>query len=280
MIKLNGTVLNFSKFPNGETKMDETQIIEETGDYNNVFFTYEDDSDLIKLMLVRMYLGNLGVKSQLSISYMPYSRMDRTRDNSAFTLQYVADFINALKFDAVTIFEPHSDVTPALILNCRVVYPSIEILEHVKKEIGFDEFHDVIYLPDSGAEKRYSSMIAVRNSVVGIKHRNFETGRIERLRIVGDIPYKNFKAIMIDDLCSYGGTFVMGAKALQESGASEIYVIVTHCENSIYSGEVFKSGLINKVYTTNSIIRKDEDPTFESLVSYELTLQGKLKGEK
>jgi len=280
MIKLNGTVLHFTKFPNGETKMNETQIIREVGDYNNVFLTYEDDSDLIRLMLVRMYLGNLGVCSQLSISYMPYSRMDRSKDNSAFTLQYVADFINALKFDAVTIFEPHSDVTPALINNCRVTYPSIEILGRVKKEIGFDEFHDVIYLPDSGAEKRYSSMITVRNSVVGIKHRNFETGRIERLQIVGDVPYKNFKAIMVDDLCSYGGTFVLGAKALQEAGASEIYLVVTHCENSIYDGEVFENDLIDKVFTTDSIIRKDEKSTFEGLVSYKLTLQGKLKGEK
>jgi len=284
MIKLNGAVLNFSHFPNGETKMDEKQIKEEMGDYNNVYMSYEDDNDLTRLMFTKFYLDRLGVglHSYLSIAYMPYSRMDRSVDGSAFTLKYVADFINALHFEQVWVFEPHSDVTPALISNCNTVYPSIELLDIAKKSIGFDENHDVIYFPDSGAEKRYSSMVKAKNVVVGMKHRDFETGKITKLTTNGAdiVPYKEFKVIILDDLCSYGGTFMMGARAMRDLGAGDIYLVVTHCENSIFFGDVLASDLIHKVFTTDSIHRPDELEVFDTIIeTHKLGLYGTLKGE-
>jgi len=281
MIKLNGTVLNFSRFPNGETKMDETQLNQELGQYNNVYLSYEDDSDLIKLMFTKFFLDRKGVFSQLSIAYMPYSRMDRSVDGSAFTLKYVTDFINALKFDRVWVFEPHSDVTTALINNCEVIYPSIELLEIAKKQIDFNENHDVIYFPDSGAEKRYGSMVKAKNVVVGMKHRDFETGKITKLTTNGAsiVPFTPFKVIIIDDLCSYGGTFMLGGQAMKDLGASRIYLVVAHCENSIFYGDVLSTNVINKVFTTDSIHRPDELPVFDILISsYKLGLYGKLTG--
>lgn len=67
----------------------------------------------------------------------------------------------------------------------------------------------------------------------------------------------NFKAVLIDDLCSYGGTFLLTAKKLKDLGAKEIYLLVGHCEDSIFSGSVFTSGLIDKVFTTNTIMSKN-----------------------
>lgn len=257
MIKINGIPLEFSLFPNGETKMNEGQIKQTlTLSYCNVSLKYENDSDFTKLMFVKFYLDTLGIRPHLTISYMPYSRMDRTNNGSAFTLKYIAKFINSLGFYKVLIFEPHSDVTPALINNCTTIFPSIEILKKVKKEISFNEDMDVIYFPDSGAEKRYGSLVKAKNSLVGFKHRSFETGKITSLRVFGSVPQQGFKAVMIDDLCSYGGTFILGAKELRALGASEIYLVVTHCENSIYSGDIFYS-YINKIFTTDSIIRND-----------------------
>ena len=51
---------------------------------------------------------------------------------------------------------------------------------------------------------------------------------------------------------SYGET-------LKELGAKEIYLYVTHCENTILEGELLTSGLIEKVYTTNSIFTKEHE---------------------
>ncbi len=40
-------------------------------------------------------------------------------------------------------------------------------------------------------------------------------------------------------------------------GAGEIYLVVTHCENTIFEGKLLDSDLITGIYTTNSILSKD-----------------------
>ena len=69
---------------------------------------------------------------------------------------------------------------------------------------------------------------------------------------------------IVDDICSKGGTFYHSALKLKEFGATNIYLYVTHCENSIYDGELLKNnGLIEKIYTTDSILTNTESPKIE-----------------
>ena len=49
------------------------------------------------------------------------------------------------------------------------------------------------------------------------------------------------------------------AKALKEAGANHIFLYVSHCENTVLDGEMIKSGLIDKVFTTNSILTKEDE---------------------
>ena len=70
---------------------------------------------------------------------------------------------------------------------------------------------------------------------------------------------KGSNVLIVDDICSRGGTFYHSAKALKEAGANKIYLYITHCENTILEGEVLMSGLIEKVYTTNSIFTKEHE---------------------
>ena len=61
--------------------------------------------------------------------------------------------------------------------------------------------------------------------------------------------------LIIDDICSKGGTFYHSAKRLKEAGAANIYLYVTHCENTIYEGELLKEdSLIKHIFTTNSLL--------------------------
>ena len=85
--------------------------------------------------------------------------------------------------------------------------------------------------------------------IVGNKHRNKE-GRIESYELMNFQDGIKSVAI-IDDICSYGGTFVSAAKALREKGVQNVVLIVSHCENNILKGEVFDN--IDDVYTTDSI---------------------------
>jgi ribose-phosphate pyrophosphokinase len=259
MIRVNGKEVEFKTFPNGETK-----LIEESIERNinllfpKVSFKYENDSDLIKLMFVKNYLDSLtsmkNVTTTLTIYYMPYSRMDRSENKSAFTLKYVANFINSLKFDKVIVVEPHSDVTNALIEKVEPVYTNYTLLPLVEEAVGFNSESDYIVFPDAGASKRYT--LKNHNILVGNKHRDFQTGRITKLEVMGQYAGGR-KAIIMDDLSSYGGTFILTAQALKDMGVKEVYLLVTHAEDSIFDGQVFKTDLIDGVFTTNTIMSKN-----------------------
>jgi ribose-phosphate pyrophosphokinase len=260
MIKVNGETVQFQTFPNGETLMVEQSIKDAFGTslFPVVSFKYESDADLIRLMFVKKYLDSLGEQADLVIYYMPYSRMDRSENGSAFTLKYVSEFINGLDFDEVTVIEAHSDVTPALLDRSTSILVNEQLITVVMNEVDFDLAEDYLVYPDAGAQKRYSKFFD-GNTLVGHKERDFQTGRIKKLDIIGDYNGKGKKAVIVDDLTSYGGTFIMTAEKLKAMGFEEIYLLVAHCENSIFKGKILNTDLIKKVFTTNTIVSHTQD---------------------
>lgn len=252
---LNGKEVLFEKFPNNETRLIHTEL--DLSEISNcVHFKYEDDSDLIKLMLLKNYIDESGAYSSLFIYYMPYSRMDRSENYSPFTLRYVANFINSLSFDGVFVVEPHSNVTPALLNNVRSWYINEDLVEEVIKIANLDMTVDYIMYPDAGAASRYKNL-KYSNVIIGNKTRDFVTGEIKGLQLIGDIKEGSKKVLILDDLSSYGGTFIHSSKALKEQGFEEVYLLVAHAENSIFKGELFNH--ISKVFTTDSILTEQNN---------------------
>lgn len=256
LIKVDGKVIEFKQFPNGETNMIHSSFPESLSDVL-ITFKYENDSDLIKLLFVKRYLDELDSVTDifLDIYYMPYSRMDRSENGSPFTLQYISEFINSMNFTSIAIVEPHSDVTIDLVNDSFPEYINFYLIKDVMEEINFDTQEDYIMFPDAGAAKRYEKML-FPNILIGEKVRNFDTGKIESLDIIGNIETKPNKVLIIDDLSSYGGTFAMSANKLRELGFNEVYLLVAHAENNVFKGSLFDH--IDKLFTTDSIL-SDED---------------------
>lgn len=258
MIILNSKEIKKTVFPNNEImiKIDDIKdAIDYRANIDRVIFKFENNEDILDLIFITKALKDLGRNIHLVITYMPYSRMDRTEGHTVFTLKYFADIINSLGFTKITVCEPHSDVTPAL-LNGRVEVVDLtkELFLMVKEELEFDGENDYILYPDNGAAKRYTKQIHFDKILVASKERDFKTGRITKMQINGDMPTKPFRAIILDDLCSFGGTFKMAAEELRRLGATEVHLIVSHCENSIHKGGLLKGDLIDTVYTTNSLL--------------------------
>lgn len=258
MILLNGKEVQYEKFPNGETRM----IIDknDVDTINSISFKYHDDSDLIKLLFLKRYIDEIGlsVLNNLTIYYMPYSRMDRKEGDSVFTLKYISEFINYLKFNQVEVIEPHSDVTAALLNKVNANFINFKLLPMVMNEIGFDKDLDFLFFPDAGAQKRYHNLIGYKQ-LVGYKNRDFQTGEIKDLQVVGKIPALTRKIIIVDDLTSYGGTFLYSGLKLKELGFEEIYLLVAHAEDSVFQGKLLKDDSpVKKIFTTNSLITKND----------------------
>lgn len=257
MIKLNGRIVKINKFPDGTLLLKENTTTK-TGlsHIAKIDWFFENNEELITLIFLTKHLRAHGVTNiALSMPYIPNSRQDRVKNSEdVFTLKYFADIINYLNFDSVQVLDPHSSVSEALIDRVNVVSPKKYITEALE-----DCNPDMLFFPDEGAMKRYSAMF-MKEYAFGVKKRDWATGEILGLDVMGAIDkIKSSKILLIDDICSRGGTFYHSAKKLKELGAKEIYLYATHCENTILEGDLLEGDLINKIFTTNSIFTKEHE---------------------
>lgn len=245
MLRIGDVIIEQGRFP------DNTLLIKIPQDLKQpsmIVWNYEDDCELFALICLKKYFRDYPMA--LYMPYCPHARQDRVKNpEDVFTLKYFCEVINDLKFTAVVVEDPHSSVCTALLDNVVIIEPQSHIEEAIKL---IDDENLVMCYPDEGAMKRYSGMIA-KPYAFGVKKRNWEDGSILGLDLMHPEVVKGKNVLIVDDICSRGGTFYHTAKALKEAGAEKVYLYVTHCERTIFLGEVFSSGLIEHVYTTNSI---------------------------
>lgn len=257
MIKLNEKQIDIKHFPDGTLLMKE----EAPASAAVITWLYENNEELLALVFLTRHLQSKGVQEiELQLPYIPNARQDRVKaPEDIFTLKYFAEMINSLNFTKVTVLDPHSYVSEALIDRINVQTPKAYVEKVVQKIASGEGENILLFYPDEGAMKRYSAMFD-RPYVFGMKKRNWTNGQIQGLEVLGQTELvQGSKILIVDDICSKGGTFYHSAKALKELGAGEIYLYISHCENSILEGELIQSDLVERIYTTNSIFTRNHE---------------------
>ena len=217
---------------------------------------YQEDSELFALQCLVDKIRDLNplITIDLELPYIPHARMDRVHLDDCFTLKTFCKVINNMNFYEVWVLDPHSDVSVALLNNCRVT--PTRLFETPADKIMRAE-NTVVMYPDLGAAKKFSTIIQ-QSYVSGMKTRDWNTGKIVdyQLIIPDGIDIKGKDILIVDDICSKGYTFLCAARALKRAGAKEIYLFVDHCENSVLEGEMINANEITKIFTTDSIFTK------------------------
>ena len=253
MIWVNGKEVVQDHFAAGELKI---KLWPSNKSRIDLIWHYESDAELFTVACIREYYATQ--ECVLYLPYLPSARMDRVKNpEDVFTLKTFAHLINSLMFDKVMVWDVHSNVSLALIDRIENINPMVWIDEAIQM-LGYAKNSITLFFPDEGAQKRYGEMYPDYKQAFGIKKRNWETGKIEGYMIVGEEHIKDKYVLIIDDICSYGNTFVKAAEALHEAGAAGINLYVTHCEDAVAKGNVFTCGLIDHVFTTDSLVRSAE----------------------
>lgn len=248
------------QYPDGTFKIDIPDIPVTDDSPLEMVWTYRNETELSLLVYITENLKeNYSNPINLYMPYIPNARMDRIKQKTeVFTLKYFCKVINFLGFNKVTVLDAHSPVSVALIDRCENLSPEKYINSAIELS-GIDRENDYIFFPDEGSCKRYSSMFRdFKNIGFGIKKRNWSDGKILGLDVFGETP-ENKNVLIIDDICSFGGTVYYSAKKLKEMNCGKIYVYFTHCEDSIAKGELLKGNLLEHIYTTNSLFSIDSD---------------------
>ena len=185
--------------------------------------------------------------------YIPHARMDRVKSSEdVFTLKYFCEVINSLNFKTVWVRDAHSNVSLALLNN--VVE---EGAGHWMRTAAHGYNAEALFFPDEGAMKRYSDYSPLPYAF-GLKKRDWKTGQILGLDLINADAIKGKRVLIVDDICSRGGTFYHSAKALKAADAASVALYVTHLEETILLGDLPDSGLVDRVYTTPSIFPTDK----------------------
>ena len=231
---------------------------------------YENDAELFTLICVKRYIDEhfYEVSIHLNMPYIPHARMDRVKNyEDVFTLKYFCEVINSLNFTTIWVRDAHS-IASLIMLNNVKEEP---ISNFITKAILESEA-DALFFPDEGAMKRYSGGFQMPYAF-GIKNRDWKTGKILGYDIVNQENIKDKNVLIVDDICSRGGTFYHAAKALKAAGAKSVSLYITHCEKTIVLGELAESdNLVDHVYTTKSIFpeylfTEDYDPYWKEWIT-------------
>lgn len=220
---------------------------------------------LEKIICATKSLKELGVKEiHLYIPYFLGSRSDRKFEEGSnnYLKDVICPIINSLKFNSVTVLDPHSDVLEACLDNFKKIDNTLLVDDTIStlygdENVKWDEF--ILISPDAGANKKIfkvAEQIGYTGDIITCSKSRDENGRLSRVEIpFSDEAINNQKDfIIIDDICDGGATFINIAKKIQsyknKRNTGKIYLIVTH---GIFS-KGFKE--LNKyfdgIYCTNS----------------------------
>lgn len=207
--------------------------------------------DILVLLNATDALRQAGIERiSLFMPFVPYARQDRVMvEGEALSVKVFASLINAQRYDRVIIFDPHSDVTTALLDRVQVLNNHRFVQEAIRQLNDF-----VVVSPDSGAFKKifkvcqaigYDGRVALCNKV-----RTLSSGQIEHLSFDVD-DFEGRDAVIIDDICDGGATFIALAKELRNRGARQIHLVVSHGIFSKGMGVLFE-GELDTITTTDS----------------------------
>ncbi|MHC9088399.1 ribose-phosphate diphosphokinase [Tenacibaculum sp. IMCC1] len=252
----NNVDYNFFTFSGGEPHI---KIISELENVSEVTITHRIQSfnDIGTLLLATNALKNMGIaKLHVVLPYFPAARQDRLMvSGEPLSIKVYADIINAQNFKSVTVFDPHSEVTPALLNNCKVI-DNHKFIELVTQQLSEDL---TLISPDGGALKKIYKVAAYLQNYEVIecsKSRNVKTGQLTGFKVYTD-DLQGKDCLIVDDICDGGGTFLGLAKELKAKNAGNLYLAVSHGIFSKGFDELEKH--FTKIFTTDSFKTIEND---------------------
>ena len=207
-------------------------------------------NDLGLLMLTVDALRRMNVKViHAFIPYFPAARQDRVMiAGEPLSIKVYTDCVNALHLDKVIVFDPHSEVTPALLNNVEVIH-NYEFIKEVLNKIGNSV---KLISPDGGALKKIYKVSEYLKDIEVVecsKSRDVKTGKLSGFKVFHD-DLQDSDCLIVDDICDGGITFVGLAKELKNKNAGKLYLAISH---GIFSkGFEGLNAVFEKIFTTNS----------------------------
>jgi ribose-phosphate pyrophosphokinase len=226
-------------------------------------------NDLGLLLIAVDALKRMGIqKFNLVLPYFPAARQDRVMVvGESLSVKVYADIINAQNFQKITVLDPHSEVTPALLNNVQVVSNHAFVSQCLQPENDY-----ILVSPDGGALKKVyalSQYLGGKKVVECSKKRDVQTGKLHGFKVYEE-DLTNHTCVIVDDICDGGGTFLGLAEELKRKNCGRLILVVTH---GIFSKGLFDlMTSFDKIYSSNSFKEVEDNEVFTQIKLTKSTL--------
>src|SRR6185312_13914089 len=143
-------------FPAGEQHLILDKSLLKWKDPVSIEFCFAGSESVFELLLLSHTLWINGIQiKKLILPYMPFGQADRINEpGECFSLELFCLLVNKIVAAEIVVYDPHSDVTPALLDNCTVIH-QWEIIAPIIKQIYSNTKNSFFLVcPDAGAEKK------------------------------------------------------------------------------------------------------------------------------
>jgi len=192
------------------------------------------------------------------IPYYGYARQERkTRARDPISAKLVANLIMAAGARRVIAMDLHAgaiqgffDIPVDHLLGAKI------LADYYKKK---NLSNVVVVSPDLGGVTRARELAERVGSEIDIailEKRRPSPNEAKIMHLIGDVKGKT--VIMTDDMIDTAGTITLGAQAVMDHGAKEVYVCCTHPVLSGPAVERIKNSCIKEVVVTNTIPLSEE----------------------
>ncbi|MCE1270200.1 MAG: ribose-phosphate pyrophosphokinase [Acinetobacter sp.] len=264
--------IEFLQFSGGERHIQlQPELLNQLQADTQIKASLHNSADVMDYLLLENVLLQQGTHLSVEIPYFPYARQDRIcAQGQAFSLDLMTKLLNSNseKFagqrQKIVVWDCHSQVTLELLRkNTRFQQViNIEPIEIIQRSPALMQIlsadNTVLICPDAGAIQRTQAIAnginPQRQQVIEVIHcekkRDPSTGKIITTAV--DSPDLTGKtAVITDDICDGGATFIGIAKQLRSLNCQNIILYVTH---GIFSkGLAVFDGLVDQIFTSNSL---------------------------
>ena len=247
-----------SRFSDGEIQIN----IEESIRGCDVFVIQSTNTPinehLMELLIMLDALKRASAKTiNIVIPYYGYARQDRkARAREPITAKLVANLLETAGATRMITLDLHApqiqgffDIPIDHLMGVPILSEYF-LNKHLEGDL-------VIVSPDHGGVTRARKMAErLKAPIAIIDKRRPRPNVAEVMNIVGNVDGKT--CILIDDIIDTAGTITIGANALVESGAKEVYACCTHPVLSGPAIERIQNSKIKELIITNSIALPEE----------------------
>lgn len=190
--------------------------------------------------------------------YYGYARQDRkAKAREPITAKLVANLLETAGATRVIVIDLHAPQIQGFFDILIDHLMAVPLLSDYFKLKNFPEDEVVVVSPDHGGVTRARKMAErLKAPIAIIDKRRPKPNVAEVMNIVGNVEGKI--CILIDDIIDTAGTITIGANALLENGAKEVYACCTHPVLSGPAIERIQNSVIKELVVTNTIKLPEE----------------------